>query len=419
MADLSLQECQDWLDQSVEHPVLKSDQRFLAQLQTLGWQKNNTKILLIGGTNGKGSTSILLESILQAAGYRTGCYLSPHLSNITERVRLNGRSVTDAQFCAAFTQVQKLYETQPIHWFEFITVVAFAIFAKVELDFLIIEVGLGGRNDVTNSLDPDLSIVTSIGLDHQEILGDSLAEIAAEKSGIFRARRPAICGELNPPQTLVDYSRDIGCELLIQGRDFRFIQEAKSWSWVGPRLTLGNLPIPSLPLMNASTALAAIDCLSHQISISTTAIQQGLQQATLLGRWQIVSDTPLVILDVAHNAQGFAYVAQHLHASTCLGKTKVVCAMQDRKNIPAALAELVDNVDEWYLANLQPTDQFCTIASHWLEQAKIKSVFIEKNVLAAYKKATAHAHENDRIIVLGSFHTVAKIQPFHVNRSRC
>lgn len=403
----TLEQCQQWLDQQLQVGAGKSNERFLEKLLQLNWQKNNTKIFLVSGTNGKGSTCIFLESILQAAGLRTGCYLSPHVLKITERIRVDGVSVSDAQFIAAFNAVKTLYENEPIHWFEFMTVVAFAIFQQQAFDALIIEVGIGGHNDVTNALDPDISIVTSIGLDHQEILGNTRDEIAAQKCGIFRAHRSAICGDPQPPQVVLDYANEIDAHLLIQDRDFSFIQHKENWDWQMGNHELRNLPLPNLPLINASTAVAAIFACPFE-AITEKAIRVGVIQANLPGRWQIIHQQPLVILDVAHNEHGFAYIAQRLKTLPSRGKTRVICAMQDRKNIEASLRVLTDSVDVWYLANLNSNDEFIKRAIHTLKQYPA-SINIAENLLISYKKAIADSTENDRIIVLGSFHTVEAI----------
>jgi dihydrofolate synthase/folylpolyglutamate synthase len=402
----SIASCQAWLDAYIDQATPKSNERFLRMLAEIDFRKNHTQIILVGGTNGKGSTCVFLESILEAAGARTGTYLSPHLLHITERVRVHGVPVTEDIFCKAFETARCLYADEPIHWFEFMTVVAFIIFQPLQLDYLLIEVGLGGLQDITNNLDPDISVITSIGLDHQDILGETVAEIGLQKAGIFRPYKVAICGERNPPSSVLTYAKQVGCDLKVSPKDFSYAVESQTWSWYSHSLSFLHLPLPQLPLMNASTALAVIANLS--LPIPHEAVVRGLQKASLPGRWQMIASNPSVIVDVAHNAHGFTYLAKQIKTLSGNGKIYAVCAMQDKKNIEASLPILCASFTHWYLANLAEDSQFVIRAKAILDNAG-QAYTISDNLISAVKKATANAAENDRIIIFGSFYTVMQV----------
>ena len=275
-------------------------------------------IVTVGGTNGKGSTCAMLEAILGAAGYRTGCYTSPHLLRYSERVRIAGREADDAVLVEAFERVEAVRGESTLTYFEFGTLAAWVAFARAGLDALVLEVGLGGRLDAVNVFDPDAAVLTSVGLDHQDYLGDTRERIGWEKAHIFRAGRPAIVGDPNPPQSVLDHARTIGAELAVIGREFGYSSDANQWRYFGPGGARGGLGYPALrgaiQLANAACAIAAIESLRARLPVGAQDIRIGLALVELPGRFQVLPGRPTMVLDVAHNPQAAGVLAENLAA---------------------------------------------------------------------------------------------------------
>lgn len=362
-------------------------------------------IFTVAGTNGKGTTCRTLESILINAGYRVGVYSSPHLLHYTERVRIQGLELPERSHCAALDYIEQGRGEISLSYFEFSTLSALHLFKNAKLDVVILEVGLGGRLDATNIVDADVSVVTTIALDHTDWLGSDRDSIGREKAGIFRTNRPAIVGEYDMPYSISAYAEHIGAKLKQVGKDWNYqVVNDKSWSWTGNNCVYHQLPMPHIPIANAATALAALNYSS--LTVSEIAIQQGIEQARLPGRFQIVSEQPRVILDVAHNPHASAYLASKLNDSTFRGgKLRAVVAMLADKDISGTLGNMCPLIDKWYCAPLEGARGTTVeqIACHLPDAAVFNSVE------QAWQQARLDADKNDTIIVFGSFHTVAKV----------
>lgn len=384
-------------------------------------QMQHCPLIIVGGTNGKGSTCAYLEAIYRAAGYRTGCYTSPHLLAYNERVRIDGVPVADTDLCAAFARVEAARQAAGdvrLTYFEFGTLAAWEVFAARQVEVAILEVGLGGRLDAVNVYEPDCAIVTGIALDHTDWLGATREAIGREKAGIFRAGRPAICADAEPPQSLQVHAARIGADLRLLGRDFAIQPAAADWAFVSAdgaaeRLPL-RLPMPALQgafqLHNAAAAAAAAQCLQGRLPVAREAIAQGIRSARLPGRFERVRERPRVILDVAHNPQAVGELARNLDETPVTGKTLAVVGMLADKDIAGALAALSGKVDCWLLASLAETPRGAH--AHLIRDAVAGlggRVELFPAPEAAFARALRLAGEDDRIIACGSFHTVAAV----------
>ncbi len=379
--------------------------------------------ITVGGTNGKGSTCAMLESMLLQGGYRVGLYTSPHILRFNERARVNGQSASDEEFCAAFEQVEAARGEVSLTYFEFTTLAIMKLFADAGLDAVILEVGLGGRLDAVNIIDADVAIVTSVDLDHMDYLGDTREKIGFEKAGIFRPGRAAICSDPSPPQTLVDHAITIGADLWLFGRDFNYSGDRQQWNYGGRTMRRNSLAYPSLrganQLLNASAALAALEALRERLPLGAQEVRSGLVLVDLPARFQVLPGRPSVILDVAHNPHAAATLAQNLDNMGFHPYTYAVFGAMADKDIPGILSHLKDKIDHWYLCDL-PLPRAASAESLAAalraagvadsgEQGAERSVRCFATPADAYAAATKHATENDRIAVFGSFLTVAGV----------
>lgn len=372
-------------------------------------------ILVVGGTNGKGSTCAYLEAILGAAGYRTGLYTSPHLLRYNERVRIAGREASDAELVAAFEKVDAARGDTSLTYFEFGTLGAMVQFIAAGVDVAILEVGLGGRLDAVNVFDADVAIVTSVDLDHTDYLGDTREKIGYEKAGIYRTGRPAICADPAPPASLLEHARRIGAELHCIGRDFSAQREGNRWVYRGLRVNQGDLPLPAMAgpcqLRNAAAALAALEATGARLPVSDAAIREGIGAARVPGRFQHIAQVPEIILDVAHNAEAARALAAALRERPVGGRTLAVVGMLADKDAAAVFSALAGEVDAWWTCTpASPRAQdAATLAEVLRAGGGAAPVTVQPDVNAALAAARSAAHENDRIVVFGSFYTVAAV----------
>jgi dihydrofolate synthase/folylpolyglutamate synthase len=381
-------------------------------------------IVTVGGTNGKGSTCAMLEAILGAAGYRTGCYTSPHLLRYNERVRIAGREVDDAVLAGAFERVEAARGETPLTYFEFGTLAAWVAFARAGLDALVLEVGLGGRLDAVNAFEPDAAVLTSVGLDHQDYLGDTRERIGWEKAHIFRAGKPAIVGDPNPPQSVLDHARTIGAELAVIGREFGYSSDANQWRYFGPGGARGGLGHPALrgaiQLANAACAIAAIESLRARLPVGAQDIRVGLALVELPGRFQVLPGRPAIVLDVAHNPQAAGVLAENLAAMGPHRRTLAVVGMLRDKDLAAVCARLRGRVDRWYAATLDnprgaTAAELARAIAAADEGADVREFPTPDAALTA---AREEAGRDDRIVVFGSFFTVANVMAARAATSR-
>ncbi|TAK44114.1 MAG: bifunctional tetrahydrofolate synthase/dihydrofolate synthase [Betaproteobacteria bacterium] len=369
----------------------------------------------VAGTNGKGSTTAMLESILRAAGYRVGMYTSPHLLRYGERVRIDGREADAAALCEAFAAVEQAREAVPLTYFEFGTLAAAWLFARERLDVVVLEVGLGGRLDAVNVFDADCAVLTSVALDHVDYLGDSREAIGREKAGIFRPGKPAVVADPDPPAGALAEARRIGARLLLLGKDFGYVDEGSTqWSYWGPAGRRSGLAHPALrgaiQLRNACGALAALDALRATLAVGMQDIRRGLANVTLAGRFQLIPGRPQIVLDVAHNPEAAAVLAQNLAASGYAPQTIAVFAMLRDKDIAGVARALAPRITRWHVAGLGGARGASaeTVALALAAAGVTAPVQRHANPAAALAAARSEAGENDKIVVFGSFLTVAE-----------
>ena len=374
--------------------------------------------ITVGGTNGKGSTCAILERILLEAGYRVGCYTSPHLLRYNERVRVGGEEARDDVLAAAFARVEAARGATPLTYFEFGTLGALSVFSEARIEAAILEVGLGGRLDAVNIVDADCAIVASVDIDHVAYLGDTREAIGFEKAGIFRAARPAICGDPDPPATLVEHAGKVGADLQVLGREFGFQRQDRQWDFLGRRGAKRALPIPALrgawQLRNASCALAALDELSDRLPLSIGEVKRGLTLVTLPGRLQLLPGRPAIVLDVAHNPQAARALADGLGDMGFHENTFAVFGMLADKDIGAVIDAMARRIDRWFVA--APPSERAASADEVARLLEARGLGAATRTFATVEIALAEARReagaNDRIVVFGSFYTVAEALRF-------
>lgn len=402
-----------WLERLHPRAVDLGLERVGTVARALGVDSPDVPVLTVAGTNGKGSVCAMLEAILAADGARVGVYTSPHLFRFNERVRIAGEHVTDDALCEAFARVDRARADTSLTYFEFTTLAALDLFARAGVDRLVLEVGLGGRLDATNIVDPDVAIVTSIGLDHAEWLGSDVDAIAREKAGIARPGRPLVCGEAPPPHGLLEAAAAIGARLLYPGNGFDFAPaDGGGWSWQGPDAAWQGLPAPALEggyqVGNAATAVAALVAAGYSPARGT--LEAGLRAARVPGRFEIRPGAVETVLDVAHNPAAAAVLAATLAARPCGGRTLAVLAMYVDKDAAGVVAALAAAVDAWVVAGLPgPRGRQAGELERIVDAAGATVAQRAPDPLAAYRRAQALARPGDRILVAGSFAAVAAI----------
>ncbi|UTY58444.1 MULTISPECIES: bifunctional tetrahydrofolate synthase/dihydrofolate synthase [unclassified Massilia] len=375
-------------------------------------------VIMVAGTNGKGSTCSMLESILMRAGYKTGLYIKPHFLHFNERARLNGDMASDADLVASFNAVEAVRGDTPLTYFEFTTLAILHLLAHAGLDVAILEVGLGGRLDAVNVIDADVSIVTSVDIDHVDYLGGTREQIGFEKAGIFRTGKTAICSDPVPPQSLIDHAMEIGADLWLMGRDFNYSGDKQQWNYGGRGMRRNSLAYPSLrganQLLNASAALAALEALKLELPVGAQEVRHGLVTVELPGRFQVLPGRPSVIYDVAHNPHAAAALNQNLGNMGYHPYTYAVFGSMHDKDIDGVIKAMSEHVDHWCLCTL-PSPRAATASELAAKVQMIqpdqheKTVNIFDDPAQAFANAISRASENDRIVVFGSFLTVAGV----------
>ena len=372
-------------------------------------------ILTVGGTNGKGSTCSILESIYREAGYKVACYTSPHFLNFNERIKIQALAVSDEVICEAFSRIESAREGVTLTYFEYGTIAAMIIFSEAHVDVAILEVGLGGRLDAVNVFDADCAIVTTVDLDHMDYLGHTREAIGFEKAGIYRTEKTSICGDFDPPQSLIKHAELIHADLKIIGKDFGYEAHHDSFDFLIDSTFVMNLPLPKLQgdfqLANATNALMAVKAMEDKLPLTEISIQKGITLTLLPGRFQEVKKMPSLILDVAHNPQAARSLSHNLKTHVVPGKTIAVFSILKDKDIFGVINELNLDIDDWFIAEIQ-NERAASIENISNTIQKINpSAHIEafKNIQEAYQFASKEVTRNDRIIVFGSFFTVADI----------
>ncbi|OGB34303.1 MAG: bifunctional folylpolyglutamate synthase/dihydrofolate synthase [Burkholderiales bacterium RIFCSPLOWO2_12_FULL_61_40] len=378
-------------------------------------------VITVAGTNGKGSTCAMLETILMQAGYRTGVFTSPHLVHFEERLRLSGDPVSATELIAAFARVESARGQNEaeisLTYFEFTTLAILDTMARAGLDAVILEVGLGGRLDAVNIIDADCAVITSIDLDHMELLGPDRESIGREKAGIMRTGRPVVVSDPMPPQSVLDHALEIGADLWRVGQDFNVSGDKQQWGWAGRGRRYSGLAYPALrganQLVNAAGVLAALAALRERLPVTAQAVRNGFAFVELPGRFQIIPGQPTLVLDVAHNPHSVAALAANLDAMGYFPTTHAVFGAMADKDLEPMLARVNPLIDRWYFTDL-PTPRAASagaLQTQWQAQNTRKNVVSHTfaDPMAALQAAIAAADPADRIVVFGSFYTVGGV----------
>ena len=370
-------------------------------------------LILVAGTNGKGSTCAILAACLEAAGYRIGVYTSPHLVRYNERVRVGGECASDQALCDAFALVEAARGDVPLTPFEFGTLAAMQVFIDAGVDAAVLEVGLGGRLDAVNIFEPACAVVTSIALDHEAWLGHTREAIGFEKAGVFRPNRPAVCADPDPPESIARVAAEKGARLLQIGRDFSVGRAGDRWTFEMGGRRWEDLPplklLGEFQYRNAASALAALVSIEALLPVTPEALRQGLRSATVAGRFQQAALYPLVILDVAHNPHAAAELARNLRAQPCGGKTWAVFGMLHDKDISGVIALLDPLIDVWCVAGITEKRGASLEDLRGFLAGVGGAVLGYDSLQEAFRSARAAAHPEDRIVVFGSFVTVGAV----------
>jgi len=373
-------------------------------------------VITVAGTNGKGSSVAMLESILRTAGYKTGTYTSPHILRYNERICIDGQACNDDEIIRAFDKIDHARQSTSLTYFEFSTLAAVELFCEKKIDIAILEVGMGGRLDAVNVFDTDIALITPISLDHINWLGDNREKIGREKAGIIRAEKPVVCAETTPPESVLHYAETLASPLYQAEQEFNVIRQKESWQWSNTTHSWHDLPAPALEghyqFQNAAAVLQVISLLIQQgYSVSEQQIKTGLTSVQLAGRFQRILGEIELILDVTHNEQGAKNLAQLLQEIPTAGQTLAVVAMLKDKDVAMVATILNSSIDSWFAAGLdgsrgmtadQLSEQLCLA----IDNTKIQQ---SDTVETAYKQALSYANKGDRILVFGSFHTVEAV----------
>lgn len=377
----------------------------------MGLLEHSAKIILVAGTNGKGTTARCLESLLQAHQRSVGVYSSPHINHYNERVRVNSAVLSDSIHIKAFEFIEQSRGDTSLTYFEYSTLAALHIFKEANLDYIVLEVGLGGRLDATNIIEPDLSVITTIGIDHIDWLGDDREKIGFEKAGVFRSHKPAVIGELDCPASVREHATLINANAVYVKQDYHYQQlSTQMWQYEQDSILLSELPVPSIPVQNAATAITSLIQLGE--SLKEDLVRRCLSELTMEGRCQKIASAPDFYIDVAHNPQSSSYLANKILELKTFEGQKVIglVAMLSDKDIENTLLPLCDVVDEWLVAALDvPRGEKTPRLVNYLSDNSTKLIKDFESIQSAYLFALENAEKNDLIIGFGSFFTVSEI----------
>jgi dihydrofolate synthase / folylpolyglutamate synthase len=374
-------------------------------------------VVSVAGTNGKGSSCAMLESIARHAGWRVGLYIKPHLVDFTERCRVDGENVAPELLAAHFEAVEDARGDITLSYFEFTLLAILRCFAQARLDLIILEVGLGGRLDAVNIVDADVALITSIDIDHTAWLGHTRELIGLEKAHIMRAHRAAVVSDPVPPHSVIEHASRIGADLRVAGRDFAHRGDRQQWSWKGRALAFPGLAYPALrganQLLNASGVLAVLEALHQRLPVTAQAVRVGLASVSLPGRFQIVQGEPVIVLDVAHNPHAAATLAVNLDQMGFYPRTFAVYGAMADKDLRGVIDAVKPLIDAWLLCNLETpravsADQ---LALRVRDACAPNDVDVSSfaSPVDALRAAVERADPTDRIVVFGSFYTVGGV----------
>lgn len=411
----SLQDWLKWQENFHSKAIDLGLDRIQQVFETLHPNYSKPPTVTVAGTNGKGSCIAFLEAIYRAQGYRVGTYTSPHILKYNERIKIDGCSVSDPRICLAFERIESVRNNTSLSYFEFGTLAALDIFAHANLDVQLLEVGLGGRLDAVNIVDPDVAIISSISIDHADWLGETRELIGREKAGIFRPQVPAVIGDPNPPESISEYARENNTPLFFMGKHFSYERYPKSWNWCDQNTELKALPIPYLKgehqYQNAASVLMGISKMQAFLPVSETAIREGLQQVRLTGRFQFINRPKPVLLDVGHNPHAALTLLAHVREYFPGKRIYAVFSMMKDKDIQGVIEIMKPVIKDWFFAPL-PDNPRC------VSEQKLQELFADSEVARAhfgfpgfheaFAAAEKKAKNNDLVLVFGSFFLVSE-----------
>ncbi|PHS71991.1 MAG: bifunctional tetrahydrofolate synthase/dihydrofolate synthase [Cycloclasticus sp.] len=415
----------DWLSWQEQYHVKEIDlglDRVSAVYNLLKQQNYSTKppekqsvksvyTITVAGTNGKGSCVAYLESILVTAGYKVGVYSTPHLLAYNERIRLNGKPVSDPLITHSFAKINSVREHVSLSYFEFGTLAALDIFAEQQVDIQILEVGLGGRLDAVNIIDADAALITSIDIDHVDWLGDDIFKIAVEKAGIFRNNQVAVCGDRTVPKSLLDYANTLNIQLQLAGRDFDIQMHTDEWQLMAEHLFAAFYPMPSLngahQIQNAAAVITLLASIHKDIPVSKASLNKGLQETTLMGRVQVIDMKPTIILDVAHNPESAVALAEYIRSCYSNKTIHAVFSILAGKDVTHVTSPFVGLVNQWHIALLDVhRAESIEHMSNLLKKQGVKKYKTYASIKAALNEARSIAGDEDLVVCFGSFYVV-------------
>lgn len=421
----TLQAWLDWQEQFHPRAIDLGLMRVAQVFKCLYPRYSKPLTIIVGGTNGKGSCIAFLDAIYKAQGYKVGTYTSPHIVRYHERIKINGTPVNDEWICEAFARIETVRNDVSLSYFEFGTLAALDIFSRENVDIQLLEVGLGGRLDAVNIIDADLSIVTSISIDHVDWLGGTREAIGAEKAGIFRTHVPTVIGDPNPPLSILHAAKKMNTPLLHINKAFHYQKTADKWSWTTDEQSYSHLPRPNVAgehqFNNAATVLMAITQLQPLLPVQLSAIDKGLQHVQLKGRFQLIKSTPPVLLDVGHNPQAVQMLADYLINTFNHQKIHAVFSIMKDKDISRILDIMKTRIDHWFISPLK--------TPRAMEGSLMKMNFAQKNMhnvrfgFQSFKEtlnaAKKNAKKGDLILIFGSFFLVSEyLTEFKNNEQR-
>jgi len=410
----NLNEWLEWQEELHFTAIEMGLDRCSAVAENMGLLNPDFTVISVAGTNGKGSSVTMMDSILGNSGYKTGCYTSPHFIRYNERVKLGGVEVTDEMLCESFSRIDHARGDISLTYFEFGTLAALDIFHNANIDVALLEVGLGGRLDAVNCLDADVALISSIDLDHMQWLGMDRESIAREKAGIFRENKPAVCSDPHPPEAVLGYAEEIGATLYIPGRDFNYHLSDDNWSWQWNSVAYENLPRPgqynSCQIQNAAGVLMVLNTLKSILPVDAGAIEKGLENFSLTGRFQMLTGGRQTILDVAHNPQAARTLVHNLKEFPNSGKTHVIIGMLKDKDQTGVLSELVEIADYWHTVTTSCSrgSNSKILKKELLELGVTAPISENDTVVDAFLRLENKTGMHDRIVVTGSFLSVGE-----------
>lgn len=398
------------LENRTAHEIQLGLTRIMEVAKKNNLHKPDCKVITVAGTNGKGSTVTALETIYHAAGYKVGSYTSPHLLQFNERIRVNLIPISDNALCQSFSFIEELRAEVALTYFEMATLAALWYFKQLNLDIIILEVGLGGRLDATNIVDADISIITTIHFDHQEYLGNTLDAIGYEKAGILRKGKPFIYADNNPPTTIINVGKELSAPAYVYGNDYTVNEYHDEWELCGLHLSNQRLPKPKIQLKSAAAAVVACSILNDYLPVSSEQFHSAMSTIFIAGRLQLQKGPVSVLYDVSHNSQSAKLLANYLHQWDKKGRIFAVFSALKDKDILGLIIPLKDCVDRWYPAQLE--NNRAASAEMLLTKLREAEIFVEicyTSPLSAFETALSQAKAGDLIVVYGSFFTVSHV----------